>query len=358
MSNIDPRFAIPFNMDPIAKPIREHTGNDLDKNAFLSLLITQLRHQDPLNPMDDREFISQMAQFSALEQMQNLNSTFGRFQAFSMMGQLVSGVIRNPVSGSIIEVSGFVDSVEIRGSEAWLHVRAPGSEDTQLIKASDVQFAADDSMALTLDMLRRLNSNFDSGTTVNQSLAMVGRVVQAFITDANGKPTGFVEGRVQFVDFAGNFPMLAIGNERIHVGEVVSVGESNMIIGKNVGFYKDDAFVPGGTIERIHISGENAYAVISGTHHRIDRINFLTEALNLRDSQIDETVKFDGKDVRVIDVVIQNNAVWVEIQAQGETNTTRVRYAELMGIKLDEVPPDDDPDDNVADDPDKDGDTP
>lgn len=49
-------------------------GNDLDKDAFLRLLTTQLSHQDPLNPMEDREFIAQLAQFSSLEQMQNLNN--------------------------------------------------------------------------------------------------------------------------------------------------------------------------------------------------------------------------------------------------------------------------------------------
>lgn len=50
--------------------------NDLDKDAFLRLLTTQLSHQDPLNPMEDREFIAQLAQFSSLEQMQNLNQNF------------------------------------------------------------------------------------------------------------------------------------------------------------------------------------------------------------------------------------------------------------------------------------------
>ena len=50
-------------------------SNNLDKDAFLKLLVTQLQNQDPLSPMEDREFIAQMAQFSSLEQMQNLNDT-------------------------------------------------------------------------------------------------------------------------------------------------------------------------------------------------------------------------------------------------------------------------------------------
>ncbi len=48
----------------------------LDENAFLRLLTAQLSNQDPLSPMEDKEFIAQLAQFSALEQIQNLNTNF------------------------------------------------------------------------------------------------------------------------------------------------------------------------------------------------------------------------------------------------------------------------------------------
>ena len=45
----------------------------LDKNAFLLLLVTQFQHQDPLNPMEDKEFVAQLAQFTALEQSMTMN---------------------------------------------------------------------------------------------------------------------------------------------------------------------------------------------------------------------------------------------------------------------------------------------
>ncbi|HHU50573.1 MAG TPA: hypothetical protein GXZ36_01945 [Firmicutes bacterium] len=64
-------------------------NNTLGKDEFLKLLITELRFQDPLNPMSDREFISQMAEFSALEQMTNLNQAFQVQQATSFIGHTV-----------------------------------------------------------------------------------------------------------------------------------------------------------------------------------------------------------------------------------------------------------------------------
>lgn len=53
----------------------------LGKDAFLHLLTTQLRYQDPMNPVDDQDFIAQMAQFSSLEQMQNLTKVLEAFIA-------------------------------------------------------------------------------------------------------------------------------------------------------------------------------------------------------------------------------------------------------------------------------------
>ena len=51
-------------------------NNEMDKDAFLRLLITQLANQDPMHPMEDKEFIAQMAQFSTLEQINNMSVGF------------------------------------------------------------------------------------------------------------------------------------------------------------------------------------------------------------------------------------------------------------------------------------------
>ncbi len=68
-------FSIQKEQDSVASS--DEMG--LDRDAFLKLLITQLRYQDPLNPMEDKEFIAQMAQFSSLEQMQQMNRSLNNF---------------------------------------------------------------------------------------------------------------------------------------------------------------------------------------------------------------------------------------------------------------------------------------
>ncbi|MEC5422689.1 flagellar hook assembly protein FlgD [Virgibacillus sp. C22-A2] len=65
-------------------------SNDLGKDEFLKILMTQLQNQDPTNPMDDRDFIAQMSQFSTLEQTMNMAKSIDDL----VQSQLISPVIQ------------------------------------------------------------------------------------------------------------------------------------------------------------------------------------------------------------------------------------------------------------------------
>jgi len=112
-----------------------NVDNELGKDAFLQLLITQLQHQDPLEPMDDQDFIAQIAQFSSLEQMQNLNKSFSYSMGFSLMGKYISAVITDEETGKARLVEGEVSAVRSESGQIYLVV---DGEDVPIDKISHV----------------------------------------------------------------------------------------------------------------------------------------------------------------------------------------------------------------------------
>ena len=73
MSNVGGNTALDSAYNNSGENNKKTGKSDLDKEAFLMLLVTQFQYQDPLNPMEDKEFIAQLAQFSALEQSMQTN---------------------------------------------------------------------------------------------------------------------------------------------------------------------------------------------------------------------------------------------------------------------------------------------
>jgi flagellar basal-body rod modification protein FlgD len=80
-------------------PVSAVASNTLDKNAFLQLFCKQLQNQDPLNPMDATAFTAQMAQFSSVEQLYNVNTNLTNL--ISSQNTLLNGMCVNLIGKTV-----------------------------------------------------------------------------------------------------------------------------------------------------------------------------------------------------------------------------------------------------------------
>lgn len=108
---------------------------DLGKDEFLKILAAQFRDQNPLDPVSDTEFIAQMAQFSSLEQLQNISAKLDAFQEDNLWGQYLS-LLGKEVFGLDSEgnpIKGLVTGVNFREGQFRLSIDGKEQEFISLI---------------------------------------------------------------------------------------------------------------------------------------------------------------------------------------------------------------------------------
>ena len=125
--NIDGIYADPQTYQPDAKGSQE-----LDKDAFMTLLVAQLKNQDPIEPKDNSEYVAQLANFSSLEQMSQMNENITTMALLQQSNALLSslsessGLIGHEVSWADEEIgtsgTGTVQSVRIKDGLTLLQV--------------------------------------------------------------------------------------------------------------------------------------------------------------------------------------------------------------------------------------------
>ncbi|MCO4783114.1 MAG: flagellar hook capping protein [Candidatus Cloacimonetes bacterium] len=133
--------ALQSSLDPTYEPKKREINNNLGKDEFLQLMIAQIQHQDPLEPMDNSESIAQQAQFSSLEQMQNLNSSMEslltayqsseKSSALSMIGKQVEGFVTSTdADGNAVtnNIGGLVKGVDFTSAPPMIVVDSDGVE--------------------------------------------------------------------------------------------------------------------------------------------------------------------------------------------------------------------------------------
>lgn len=166
------------------KANRKTGSSTLGKDDFLKLLMAQLQNQDPTNPMDDTTFIAQMAQFSSLEQITNMNSTLEKFISQQQQSQLIS---YNQFIGKEVN---------------WHKLKDLGDGTTEIeegkgkivsiqYKNDSVHFSLEDGTTLLPENISQLNETSRESNMLQASM-MIGKTV-TFLNDSNKEISAVVQ---------------------------------------------------------------------------------------------------------------------------------------------------------------------
>ncbi|MBO4608472.1 MAG: hypothetical protein J5696_01240 [Lachnospiraceae bacterium] len=118
------------SQDSLSKA-NEKSNSGMDKDAFLQLLVAQMKYQDPLEPTSNTEYISQYAQFSQVEALNNMSTTMELSRYSTYVGKEVI-LESTDGSGKSTQTRGFVDYVTFEEGKAYLSIEG------NLYKASDI----------------------------------------------------------------------------------------------------------------------------------------------------------------------------------------------------------------------------
>ena len=141
-----------------------NVGGTMGKNDFLKLLAAQLRYQNPLEPTNDTDFAAQLANFSSLEQMMNMNETLSVMsghQAFSLVGKYVAALV--DVDGVPMPIVGVIDSIFTEDGVTLAFITGYN----EAIPISNITGILDSNTLLTPDVLIQTSNN------------LIGRTVKA-----------------------------------------------------------------------------------------------------------------------------------------------------------------------------------
>lgn len=117
--------------------------NGLGMDSFLKLMVTQLTNQDFMNPVDDSQFITQMAQFSTLQAMSEMSSNMKNNYMLSLVGQEVTCAKFN-VSGNLVKETGKVERVTLSENEFALYVNGEKFTLSQIMELGKAPEKKDD----------------------------------------------------------------------------------------------------------------------------------------------------------------------------------------------------------------------
>ncbi|MBQ7919987.1 MAG: flagellar hook capping protein [Lachnospiraceae bacterium] len=137
------------------------SSGDMDKDSFLQLLVAQMKYQDPLEPTSNTEYISQYAQFTQVEQMQNMASSMDLMRASGLVGQEVYMKVTSSTTGETSYVNGKVDYVVYEGGKAYVSINE------SLYALDDLDTILDEEYAVAYEMASELLAGINKLPSLN-----------------------------------------------------------------------------------------------------------------------------------------------------------------------------------------------
>jgi flagellar basal-body rod modification protein FlgD len=194
-------------------------SNALGQDDFMTMLLAELKNQDPLNPMEGKDFAAQLAQFSSLQQLSNLNTTMSTLptylQAFS--NAQMAGLIGN-------EAIADGDTITVSGSSTNISFSLPSDIASGTLKIYD----ENGSQVGSTD-LGSLNSGINTITWNTSSVSPGDYTFEISAADKSGKAvtaTTLISGTVTGVTFKDDTAYLTINGQEVAFSNVVSINKS------------------------------------------------------------------------------------------------------------------------------------
>ena len=210
-----------------ASTSNQSDNNVMGKDDFLTLLVAQLQHQDPLNPSESTEFTAQLAQFSSLEQLQNVNANLAGFEVYQATLNNIqsSGFIGKTVTatGSMIGVDqGVSDPVrfDLAGDAASVYIQIYDQFGTFV---TDIPSGA---MPMGEHQVT-WNGQNSNGSTVDDGYY----AFNVMAVDAEGTRipvTSYTTGVVTGIDYSTGSTNLVVNDYEIPISSVIRVEEAEV----------------------------------------------------------------------------------------------------------------------------------
>jgi flagellar basal-body rod modification protein FlgD len=204
---------------------RKVGNNQLDKDAFMKLMLTQMKYQDPTNPMQNHEMAAQLAQFSTLEQMSNINKTLDAmksnqkpqtdFQALNFIGKRVSGDSSKLVRSNGDKFHDFNFELMNEAAEVSVQVKDAEGNTIRTLKATN----------------QKKGQNSISWNGLNEDGAAARPGEYRFVIEAKNTAGAKVVAKTQFdgkitgLNFTNSGPILMVGNQTIKMQDVKKIYE-------------------------------------------------------------------------------------------------------------------------------------